>query len=438
MKRLLSLRGRFDLRLLIIFAAGICLRTLYAVIAPLSEDWRTWYLAGITVYHQPAFYHTFEELGVYSIPPYVFALFYALWLTLAVPHPDPAGIVTFPNIGGASPYFQPSMGAFAFVLVMKLPSLISDTVIAALIYKMLFDLGTSRNRRHFAVSAWLLNPLTMVMSNYNGVDPMAIMLVVASAYFAGRNRYSGASFSLIVGGLMRLLPFIALPFLVVKTVRNRDWKGIISTTGPLIAIFLALVVLLRSVALALFQGRPGFYVPEALDVFGSALQLQGTRYPEDVITLVTFAFVIILAITTYPSKENSRAGVLVLAPFLAYTAFAWSWPPLMEYVVPLALIQLAQGRGYKTLTILFTVAGILWSIVQEGKYMCLQGASFFFIPLYDTALQQLNLQCLNAYGIILSSGLSVQIRGTFSALLVLLIVRMIWGIRLGPERGDRC
>lgn len=423
MRMTFSLSGRFDLRLLSIFAAGIIIRTIYAVFAPLSPDWSNWYIMGMEVYYQPKLF-----LGVYTVPTYIFAALYGLWSGLPVPHPNLFSVVTQPTWGGAPPYFQPTVGSIIFVFVMKLPVLISDVVIAAIIWKILTESGTSRNRTHFAVAAWLLNPLTMVMSNFNAVDPIPIMLVVAAAYWASKNKYGPASVSLIIAGLMRQLAFIALPFLIVKTLRSKDWKGLLSTTVPIVIVFALIYswfALFRPDALALFQGRPGFYVPEALDVFGSALQLRGMEYAEDVITLMTFAYILLLAFITAPSRTNSRNETLVLAPLLAYTAFAWSYPEFMEYVIPLALVQLARGKGFRILTIFLTLGGLLWAFVQGHYVLCYSGTDFFFIPSYNITLQELSGQCSSAYSLVFSSGISVQIRAAFSAILVFLMLRLL-------------
>ena len=121
---------------------------------------------------------------------------------------------------------------------MKLPALISDGVIAVLIYKMLLDSGASRNRIFFAVSAWLFNPLTLVLGNFNNVDIMPLMLIVFSAFLVERKKYGLASLSLVAAGLMRLLAFIVLPFLIVKTARARDWRGVLSTTVPIAVVLI--------------------------------------------------------------------------------------------------------------------------------------------------------------------------------------------------------
>ncbi|MGP8068350.1 MAG: hypothetical protein ACLP5V_00520 [Candidatus Bathyarchaeia archaeon] len=413
----------FDPRLVLVFGVGMLVRMIYAVYAPLSGDWRGWYMIGIiNVYNQPS-----PIFGIYTVPPYIFAAFYALWLRLPISHPDPANIVTFPP-WGSPPYFQPTPAALVFVLMMKLPALISDAVIAVLIYKMLLDSGASRNRIYFAVSAWLLNPLTLVLVNLNNVDAIPLMLVVFSVYLAERRKYCLASFSLIAAGLMRLLAFIALPFLIVKTARARDWRGLLSTTVPIAVVFIPIIswLSLRPDALALFQGRPGLYVPEALDVFGSALRLQGIEYPENAITLTTLVYVIVLAMITDPSKD-SRLGGLVAAPFLVYTAFSWVWHTMLIYGIALGLIQMARGKGYKTLTVMLTIAGFLWILVQVGYYICLDQVSFLFIPIYNSTLNQLSSQCVNLYGLLFSSGLSVQIRGVLSGLFVILIIRLILG-----------
>ncbi len=422
MKLNFKISKSFDPRLILVFVVGMLVQIIYAVYAPLSADWRSWYLIGIiNVYNQPS-----PIFGIYTIPPYIFAAFYALWLRLPIPHPDPTSIVTFPP-WGLPPYFQPTPGALIFVLMMKLPALISVGLIAILIYKILGDSGASRNRIYFAVSAWLLNPLTLVLVNLNNVDAIPLMLVVLSAFLTERRKYGLASFSLIAAGLMRLLAFIALPFLIAKTARERDWPGLLSTTVPIAVVFIPILTwltLFRPDALVLFQGRPGLYVPEALDVFGSVLRLQGMEYPENAIALTTLAYVIVLAMITNPSND-SRLGGLVSTPILVYTAFSWVWHTMLIYGIALALIQIARGKGYKTLTVLLTIAGFLWIIVQVGYYICVDQVSFLFIPLYNSTLAELSNQCVNLYRLLLSSSLSVQIRGILSALIVILIIRLL-------------
>jgi hypothetical protein len=413
---------KLDLRLILVFSIGMTVSILYAVLAPLSGDWIVWYQIGIYVYQNPG-----GIFGLYTIPPYVLAAFYGLWLRLPVSHPNPYQIVTFPYWGGVPPYFQPTPEAIIFVFIMKLPVLISEGVIAVLIYKLLNDSGASRNRIYFAVSAWLLNPLPLVVANLNNVDILALMFVVLSVFLVERRRYGLASFALIAAGLMRMLAFIALPFLIVKTLRARDWRGVLSTSIPIAVVFipiLSYLTVVRPDAVALLQGRPGLYIPEALDIFGSVLQLHGTEYPENAIALTTLAYVVVLAMVTGRSSD-SQLGGLVSAPILVYTAFSWVWPPMLIYGVGLALVQIARGKGYKTLTVLLTVAGFLWIVVQVGQQICLNQASFLFIPFYDTTLQQLSNQCLNLNALVLNSGLSVPIRGMFSAVIVMLIIRLI-------------
>ena len=106
---------------------------------------------------------------------------------------------------------------------MKLPALIADAVIAILFYKMLLDSGTSRNRTYFAVAAWLLNPLTLVLGNVNDVDTIPLMLVVFSAFLVEKKRYGLATFSLIAAGLMRLLAFHRSS---IPDRKNREGEGL--------------------------------------------------------------------------------------------------------------------------------------------------------------------------------------------------------------------
>ena len=160
----------FPRQLALIFALSIVVRSVYAVLAPLSFDWFALYVGGVRAYQNPGSF-----FGIYTFPVYLFAAFYALWLHLPVTHPDAMSIVTWPQLGGVAPYFQPTPAAIVFVFVMKLPSLISDSLIGWLIYKILSNADAGKDRILFAVSAWLLNPVKMIMSNYNGVDSVSLM-----------------------------------------------------------------------------------------------------------------------------------------------------------------------------------------------------------------------------------------------------------------------
>jgi hypothetical protein len=103
---------------------------------------------------------------------------------------------------------------------------------------------------------------------------------------------------------------------------------------------------------------------------------------------------------------------------------------MLIYGVGLGLIQIARGKGYKTLTVILTISGFLWILVQEGGIICRENVSFLFIPLYNGTLQELSNQCLNLYALVLNGGLSVPIRGVLSAALVFLIVRLVSGARV--------
>jgi hypothetical protein len=413
----LKSRVRFDVPLVVIFAIGVLLRTTYDVIAPLSPDWHNWYNLAIYVYYNPGYLR-----GIYTLPPYILAGSYALWASLPITHLDPNSLVW-------NPYFRLTLNQIIFVFFLKLPALIADTVIALLICKLLESAHTSKNTVRFAVGAWLLNPLTMIMSNYNSVDPIPAMLVLVSAYLIEKDRYGWASISLTLSALMRLLPLIVFPFILLKKLRAKEWRGLFFASVP---VGLSMIVALTWLALyrpdvlvSMFQTRPGLYVPEALDVFGSAIQRQGTEFPGNTITLTTLAYTILLALVSSPSRKVYGIGTLVFAPLLAYATFSWSWPPLILYMMPLAIVNLAVRRGYKTLTVLLTIFTFLWSIVQEGTYLCYENVYLFFIPLYNTMLQQLNTDCLTMYWIIYDGGLSIVIRGALSALLLFLAIRLV-------------
>lgn len=412
----------FSRQLALIFISSIIVRSAYAVLAPLSFDWFALYAGGVWAFQNPGSF-----FGVYTFPAYMFAALYVLWLHLPIMHPDAMSIVTWPQIGGVAPYFHPTPDAIAFVFIMKLPSLISDTLIGWLIYKILSNSGAGKDQILFAVSAWLLNPVTMIMSNYNGVDSVSALLTVFAVYCAAKNKLLLTSTSLIVGGLLRLLPLIVFPFSFFKSLRSRDWKGVFFLALPFAILFgttlLAISVLNSFWLTQLFGGRPGLTVPEVLDTLGANLAQQGVEYPGNPVALTTLAYAILLWILTNPSKNGFTAESLALAPLLAYTAFSWSFAPLIMYVLPLAFIHFAVGRGQRWFTILLSVTAFLWSFARSGDYF-VGSTALFYYPLYNPFLQNLSIQLLAVWNLYFGF-VQVQIRGAFSAVLVFLIYRLV-------------
>lgn len=415
------LEKSFPRQLALIFVSGIIVRSVYAALAPLSFDWFDLYSAGVWAYQNPGFF-----FGIYTFPIYMFAATYALWLHLPVMHPDWTSIVTLPNVGGVAPYFHLTPAAIVFVFVMKIPSLVSDSLVGWLIYRILSNAGVGKGRVLFAVSAWLLNPVAMIMSNWNGVDSVSLMLTVFAVYCAQKNKLVLASVSLIVGGLLRFLPLIVFPFFFFKSFRSREWKGTLSLTLPLILVFgaalLYLYVLNPFWLTQLMGSRPGFTVPEVLDILGADIAQQGLQYPGNGVTLTTLTYVILLSILTDPSKGPLSADSLALAPLLAYTAFSWSAPSLIMYVLPFAIIKLGLGKGQRGLTILLSATAFLWSFARSGDYFLGSGA-LFYIPPYSPFIEDLRTQLLVSWQLFYEP-FQVEIRGAFSAVLIFLVCRL--------------
>lgn len=85
---------------------------------------------------------------------------------------------------------------FLYDILLKLPSIFADCVIAFILYKMA-EKRMSKNWTMFIVSIWLFNPMILLDSACWGqVDSLLALALLVSAYCIEKDRYPWASIAL--------------------------------------------------------------------------------------------------------------------------------------------------------------------------------------------------------------------------------------------------
>jgi Gpi18-like mannosyltransferase len=158
--------------------------------------------------------------------------FFWLWTILPINHPG----LTYAN------YFSHDSPAFYLNLLLKVPLFIADVGAGVLIMKLVRMITSSEAKSRSAVLLWFANPFNIFWTNaYGGVDVIPAEIVLLATYFGARKRNFLSGFSLSVGGLLRIFPFLTFPFMV-SSLRHRSLRSIVyMLTGFSIPVILALV-----------------------------------------------------------------------------------------------------------------------------------------------------------------------------------------------------
>lgn len=396
-----SLVGTVDSGSLLIVVVGMAVRTAFAAVA-WNVDWYAFAVSGQIVYYNPS-----AVMGIYTGPAYFMAVFYAVWNALPISH---------------------SYSSFDFA--MKVPSLIFDLLTALLIYRILSQTNLSKTRIHWTLAAWLVNPLTLIAGGFNFMEVIPAFLLLLSSFLAAQRKLLSASVALTAGGLLRLVPFISLPFLLATVIRDRDWKGTIKTALPPGLAGVAVLVWAVRLNPALFEtlasAGPGLLRPEVYDLLGVKLSTNIVPYPAGTIAMTALVYLLLLCVVVILPRSQSHGGSLEVAvylPILAYLGFSFSAPPFLMYGIPFALIQLANLKGYKIWICLLSVLGSLWSVVRSPDYLFGPVSSFFSYSCHPQYWNVCDLTIpIHDGAVWLQTNLQPQITGAFTALLLFIAV----------------
>lgn len=140
-----------------------------------------------------------------------------------------------------------------FTLLIKLPPLVFDLLLAALLYwlvsrrRLWGEKRTGPRWGRLAAVFYLWNPLVLWDSAYWGQpDGIHSFFVVACLALLGRSHSAGAGASLSAGGMMKPLAAPFVPLAALVTLARDRWKGLffLALSGAAVALLLFLPFLL--------------------------------------------------------------------------------------------------------------------------------------------------------------------------------------------------
>jgi glycosyltransferase involved in cell wall biosynthesis len=404
----------------LLWTVGLLALALRLVLLPIGHWWDLTvdYNVFIDLAHNHSPYDTMQYLShiaraagwdnnyeYYAYPPVPLYFYYPLAKLFALLHPS-------------ATYFIPVSGTFAmpnlpwdFYLWLKLPIWIADFLLAAVLARMS---GTIRGFRDY-----LLNPYVLLVSGAWTFDAVMVLGLVLGVYFLQRRRFVNSGLALAFGTMVKFIPAIAVPTMVLYLVKKkRPVREIALFLGAYVA---GCVVLLGPFAqgvlyvLGFHSNRVGggmnwqmfwrlglFFPPGArLDPMSLAIGAFGTPtliialllaywygFTSESMRLNRMILVTLLAFMI-GSKLVNEQYALVIFPFAFLEARqvggAWRWLYRLLWIVPLAFAIVRVPLDRFLWLLYHTVLGSRAdSIAVTGK----TGLEFPFFPWYNGYQQE--------------------------------------------------
>ena len=206
----LGLRGQK--RLIAMVVAVVALEMALAPLGGDPHDINYWVSTGWLLVSEGKNPYSNLSFSDYTYPPFwmlVIASYYALGGVLVDPH-------------------NPWLGTndLAFYFFMKLPLIISSTVLGLVLYGIVKKLTSDEDRSIFAASLWLLNPYVIWSVGVGGMfDVIPALFSLLSIWFLIKDEYSLSALMLGLGVSSKTYPLLFLPVMLLYLWRKRRGLG---------------------------------------------------------------------------------------------------------------------------------------------------------------------------------------------------------------------
>jgi hypothetical protein len=283
-----------------------------------------------------------------------------------------------------------------FVFTIKLPAIMADVAMTAVIYHIGRRWGYAPIRAAFPALLYALNPLSIVVAAYHGqFDAIPLLLLLLSWYYWHFGRRLGLSaVALGLAVLSKTWPLLFLPVVLSRLPSARKWLVYGTVTMAIPILFTALYLLFFPADARPLLGRalthtgvPGYWgVTGLLNLARTQSDLAEALYDY----FVNWRRILLVAAGAFALGRTWRQGSLdalttILLTMLAVTAgMGLQW---LLWVAPFALLA-------------GDIRGLNWYTAGAVTYLVLQLYGYHFSPwlfeVFDPATAR-NLLILTSY-----------------------------------------
>lgn len=235
MKRLFGILGRWRLISVVICAVKIfAILVLSYWFGLLGPDFPNWTRGASMVFSTVSAgkFPSVSTFGAYLGIMVVLAPFYWLWSIIPIEHPPLQELV------------NSTTPATLLAVIMKLPILICDILVAILIYRLVRKVTKSERQGAIGSLSWFANPYNFYyLYVFGAMDVIPATVVVLALTLGWDRNWSRSGFATTIGGLLRIYPFFTLPFFLHLTKAKKELIGlIVGSTFPIFCLIALLYV----------------------------------------------------------------------------------------------------------------------------------------------------------------------------------------------------
>ncbi len=389
-----------------ILVVGIAVRLILMPITAHPFDMYVWYnISESILQHGPLFLQGFPPLWYhYMMVPVAYSyssLSGFLPNSTIAMSTIPAALDFYPS------YSIPVVPGLLFDFVVKIPFLISDILVAFLLYKLVSNIAGSQRLGELAALFWFLNPFVIWISAGWGMwDTLPALFSLAALYFLVKRRFGFSAVCLSLGVALKVYPIlflvpIAFYLYRVSSVGER-WRKLGQFFGVFagfsLLLFLPYLCAVSNFASDFFllgsDGGIGAVTPLGPFSFGltywSTLSaLVNMPAAESVVLFVSVASLVMLlaslALVYWRSSKLHFEKPLfdlsvvlllsVVALFLSYRIVSEQW---IIWILPFMVILSVSGRIGRALYWGISLAALLYAVLNCPL-------PFFFLPLVPWA-----------------------------------------------------
>ena len=280
-----------------------------------------------------------------------------------------------PVLNPGAPWNITVVPGLLFDLLVKLPLILSDLIVALLVYKLVIrHLGDERA----AVSAsalWFLNPLTIwVSSGWGMFDTLPALFTVLGLYLVLDNRFAYAGMCLALAIEMKYYAVVLVfPLLLVAWQKGR-WRGLAESLGGTAAVTLVLSAPLLAKTASSYTALVGGSASSGLSYSGLSFWTAITLFLTGInLSLISDVLVAVLLLIAYvwmwkriPAPDLFSASIYFGLPILVLlAAFRFVGENFFVWILPFAAIIASRGTRHRWLFWAMSIVGLVSSMTDS-------------------------------------------------------------------------
>jgi len=268
----------------------------------------------------------------------------------------------------AAAYPAARLSYHAFLLVLKTPLVIADTLLALLLLRFISD-RWGEARGSYAFLAYFLNPLSIYVTAVHGMfDSLAVLLGFAGLLALIDNRQRRGALLLGAGAAVKLYTAYLLPLLLLREYKRSGWKSV---------LYFLLYYSIVPVAFSLpfFLIDPFAYLYAILfGNFGKVgfmsiwVFFAGIASPTVVTTAASLLTIVVYLLVLHRTYQNDLiyATFALLCTFLALSPKVS--PQYVIWILPQCVVLLTSGKLSNSKLLAFTGFPLLSCISQLAVF----------------------------------------------------------------------